>query len=591
MSKKLYISDDSPVELKETIATAQRMMDNMAEFKVKADDGTLTFADLDELARRNNAISSEFPTAKEPVPGYPIQTKNMADLEALSKARLKEAEEELKKQGGPVFKINSLDQLEKLSKESPEALAKMVIDAATEKREANEPNKPSVKVGKVSVPGRSFHSKIFIEHLAKIQTLLYNAKTVFHNLSYDWEHAEIFEAQLIKHAKSFEDFGERAIFFLIGVLNGEDSGGGEELKQEAAFVLASIDTGDQDALGELIDTWKNDETVKEQVIQALKYGDNQKIHRRLESLLLEEAPEVQADFIDILAYRRKINRPLWKELGTFKEPIVEESMTRASIEAELPVKENTFDLILADNEASFYEDALFSGILNGDHKILIKSRKEFHERMDNLVSLPLYFACGCRWEDYFLLERCLDQEKPKEAAVKALGLLGMGESIPILIRHFSNTIASKKDWDEQKSIAESLELITGAGLDLPVPDIQEGPEGKEYEIKVVTKWNEIWTKWWMKNRNEYDEKTRYRRGKVFHLGSCLEEMGYPRGNYWSRQFSYYELQIRSGMHIAPFRADWYVAEQKEAIGKWKDWWTENQSKYETNQWLFAGKPH
>ncbi|MCG8338319.1 MAG: hypothetical protein MJE63_27750, partial [Proteobacteria bacterium] len=126
MSKKLYISDDSPEELKETIATAQRMMDNMAEFKVKTDDGSLTFDDLDELTRRNNAIASGFPTADKSVPGYSIQTQNMDELEALSKARLAEAEAELNKQGGPVFKITSFDQLKELSKMPPETLGAKV---------------------------------------------------------------------------------------------------------------------------------------------------------------------------------------------------------------------------------------------------------------------------------------------------------------------------------------------------------------------------------------------------------------------------------------------------------------------------------
>ncbi|MCG8335231.1 MAG: hypothetical protein MJE63_11975, partial [Proteobacteria bacterium] len=289
MSKKLYVCKDSPAELKETITVAQRMMDNMAEFKVKADDGSLTFADLDELARRNNAISSEYPTAQQPVPGYPVQTKNMNDLEALSKSRLLEAESELKSQGGAVFEITNFDQLKELSKMPPSAIGQMVIDTAKAKRESKGVKAPKVDAGSVSVPERPFHPSIFVQHLKEIQTLLFHAKTVFRDLPFDWSHAEIFEDQLFINAKSFEDFRDVGVYFLVEVLTGEeDDEDVQKLKGEAAFVLATVDIAEKDELDDLIDSWKADEDLKPQIVQALKYEKKTKIDSTLKSLIFDE---------------------------------------------------------------------------------------------------------------------------------------------------------------------------------------------------------------------------------------------------------------------------------------------------------------
>ncbi|MCG8333291.1 MAG: hypothetical protein MJE63_02170, partial [Proteobacteria bacterium] len=316
---------------------------------------------------------------------------------------------------------------------------------------------------------------------------------------------------------------------------------------------------------------------------------NPKIDSTLKSLIFDEMPEMQADFIDILTYRQSINLTIWQKLLDTAEAPVIERITRSYVENNIQFDNSLVNGLIEEVENPIYEEGLFTGILLGRNNLLIKSRSTFHQSLDKIKNLPLYFSCACRFEDYPLLKLSLEEEKARLSAVKALGMMGLGDSIPLLIRNFSNDIKSKKEWDIQKSIAESLELITGANLEMPMPDVVEGPEGKEHEVKIATGWNEIWAKWWMNNNTEFQDYIRYRRGKPFYLGSCIEEMEYSRGNYWSRQHAYYELQARSGEHIAPFFADWYVKDQNDAIRQWKQWWEENSHKYGSSQWLYAGK--
>jgi hypothetical protein len=66
-------------------------------------------------------------------------------------------------------------------------------------------------------------------------------------------------------------------------------------------------------------------------------------------------------------------------------------------------------------------------------------------------------------------------------------------------------------------------------------------------------------------------------------------MAIPTGSYWTRQYSYYELQIRSGFHVAPFYADWYVKDQQAAIEQWQRWYDKEQTRYPPTQWLYHGR--
>lgn len=595
-STTLHISDDAPQELKDTIAVAQKMVDNMVKYKEKAENGTLTFEDLDELARLNLPIADEFPRNPNQPEGYPQQTSNMEELEKISKAAEAEAMKKLKESGDPIFAISSIEELKELAKLPPMAIIQSAQAAIAEKQKPKKQEKKET-TGSAEKPktkvGGEFHEDIFIENLKSLQMLLYNAKLAYYTLTTTWQEAELFEEQLVMRAKAFEDFHDNGKQFLIDVVEekieteNEDELG--EIRQEAAFALATVETESKLELAYLIEKLQKEDDDIDLVIQALKYGKNHHIIKELARILPMQTPQIQTIIFGILAHQHYLDPDLWTQVLPSIASIAKERVLRSFTENRIEFNPVFLEAITEDEKALFFPNAALTALLNGNRKVLEKCRYLLDNEPGYFEDLPFVLACGGDQYDYGRLTRCLETKETGLNAMKALGILGISESIPHLIQLLSPDIKGIEDWQRQKTIVESLELITNAGIELSDPIIEPGEDGKEHEVTVTLEWGKQWFEWWMTHHKQYESGIRYRRGRLFDLKSCIEEMEFPKGNYWSRQFAYYELQIRSGAHIAPFFADWYVEDQMESINKWKLWWSENQYQYPPDQWLFQGR--
>ncbi len=593
--KKLFISDNAPDDLKEVIRVAQKSLNNLEEYKVKADKGSLTSADLRELTRRNNLLTDEFPKSAPGKSGFPPNLKTVEDLEAHGKMRTAESADLLKKEGGPVFKINSFDQLKELSRMTPTAVGAQITSAANLRRKeqtGGPQTSVDVKAPKIPKGSLSFHEEFFLENLQIIKGLLHNAKFVFFDLPGQWSQAEIYEEKLVENARAFEDYRDAGTEFLIRVITGEEDVDNEttELKPNAAFTLATIKRENKDDLDHLLAILKNKPEMEPVIIQALKYGKNQDIPIFLEKSLPNESPEIQAGMIEILNYKNSINKELWDRLLKKNDPIVCSAILKAYVLSGIKTDPSSFISLLEQPDTSFYEEVLFTMMLDGRRESLDTARQFLHKKPDEVKNLHLYLACAGRTEDLGYMINGLNRETSRKACIMAMGILGLPQAILYLTDQLEPNEWSLEEWHVQRSIIDSLELITGANLERPLPDIKEGPEGKEYDVTIDTGWKKIWTLWWEQNKSQFDIKKRYRRGTPFQLESCLQEMENPTGNYWSRQYSYHELQIRSGHHVTPFFADWDVNDQKAAINRWKKWYEENGGVYaEPQSCMFNGE--
>jgi hypothetical protein len=342
-------------------------------------------------------------------------------------------------------------------------------------------------------------------------------------------------------------------------------------------------------LEELVTLWQNKTALAPFIVNALKYAANPLLPQWMEQTLASQLPTIQVGFIEVLAYYNRFDSTKWDRLKTGKEPAVLVKILHAQVNSGIRLKREHYQPLLVDPETDYFEDALFAALLTGDQESILTARRQLMTTPDKALNLPLYLACAGGMIDFRVLKQCLLTEKLVPAAIRGLGLLGLTEVVPALIELFADKITDKKVWDRQRQIVESLNLITGADLPLLFPEIKEGPEGKEYEVTVEIGWKEQWYSWWIDHQDRFESGVRYRRGQRFTLESCLAEMAYPRGNYWSRQYSFYELQIRSGQHIAPFFADWDVSEQIKSVELWRHWWQEAQYQYRFSQWYFNGK--
>lgn len=595
MKEKLYIHNDAPEELKQVVDVSQQMLDTMKEFKAKADNGTLTLDDLRELTRRNNALSKEYPRKAEPNADAPPRTNDMDELKRYAKARMEESTRQVEADGGPVFKVNGLDKLKELSFMPPMALGKMVLNEAEKK------NKPTKFIEEGRESDEEFESpKTPIQHQFNYQLIeerfetfcfyYHHAKRVYFDLPWEWTKAEPHEANLYKSGSTFNGYGERGTDWLKAVLAGEaEDEDLSEKRTEAALALVSRNNKETGDIDDLLERWQDDENLRDPIVRALKTSDNDQVDQCLNELFDNTSPEIKAGIIEILEYRKRIDTDRWMVFLQNEDPEVCEKIVRAFLNNGIEVETESFRPLLNDPEKDFFEEALFSAFMNGEAAFFLQARVLNDSKPETVDRLPLYLACAGNRNDYPVLLKSLDQEDCFKAAVRGLGIMGLTPGVPVLIDRFSWSIASKDDWDMQTVIHDSLNLITGAGLELPFPDIVPGSESKECEVEIRVRFKDIWSRWWLDHRQMFREHTRYRRGVCWTLGSCIDEMAYEKGNYWSRQYSYYELVIRSGEHIAPFFADWDVNDQLDAIDKWREWWLEKGHRFPENPWLFHGE--
>lgn len=597
MNEKLYIHNDAPEPLKQVIDVSQRMLDNMKAYKAKADSKTLTREDLRELTRCSNALSKEYPRSAEPQKGYPPRTSDMDELENYSRARIDESTRQVEAEGGPVFKVNSLDELKNLATLSPAILGQKVLNAAEEKRAAEEKEREAGGTPDETYEGQSVSAKQTFsvesmeETFERFCSHYYHAKGVYSDLPYDWTETQPYEAPLYNGSSVFRGYGVKGDGWLKAVLTGETENEAFGDKQpEAALALASRNKTDACDIDSLLDLWQEDEELGEPIVRALKVSDNDLVDRRLNERFDPSPPDIKAGIVEILDYRKTLSTEACNNYLQREPPKVCDKIVRAFLTRGIPVETAAFQPLLNDPETDYYEEALLSAFLNGESAYFLQARVLNDSTPENVNRLPLYLACAGNRTDFAILEKSLDHEGCFEAAVMGLGIMGLTEGVPLLIGRFSTTIADKKEWEEQVLIHDSLNLITGARLELPFPEIAPGPEGKECEVKIAVAFKSLWSRWWLDQRRMFSPHTRYRRGVCWNLKRCIDEMAYERGHYWSRQYAYYELVIRSGASVAPFFADWDVNDQLDAIERWRVWWRETGCTFPDDPWLFHGKP-
>ncbi len=587
---KLYIDKNAPPELKENIRLSQKLLDNMQTYKEKADNGTLTLDDLKQMTRQNDQVVAQFPKGDRTKVGLPAKLDSMEDIKALAKMRLAEAQAKAGSNTG--LKINSLQELQTICQMPPESIATLVLNDAKQKkaeRKGKQAKKQSVSEKKVDqkIPTvkKPKDANLFDHLLDSIDGLLNTCKHAYHDLDGEWPLIKALEESLIIHVHEMCEYGQPAVDYLESYLLGEiEDDDMEEKKTTAAFILSCYP--DINVLDHLPGLFKENKEVKQHTTTALKYGLNKELDDQLDKRLYSYPTELQTGIIEILDYRKKIDTERWEVLFQQSEQPVQSKILRSFTTSGIDVEYALLEPLLEDPETRFYEETILTAMMAGYIDALYKMRRRFIDRAENMVNLPMYLACAGEYDDFNYIKSGLSQKKSKEATIKALGIQGITPAIPLLLDELKK---GGLDLAIQKRVVESLELITGADLSLPFPEIKEGPKDKEYEVTVETGWFPIWLRWWKDNEHNFVPKIRYRRGQFFTLKECLKEMAFPKGNHWSRQFSYYELIIRSGQRITQFEADWWARDQLEAIQKWQEWWGKSKDQFGDDQWLFYGR--
>jgi len=581
---------DTNEAMAQLIKVSQEMVDRMQDAKNLDASGGMDLAALALFAKQQKGLLKQLPHGKE----GPPKKMSMQELEALAKQHEQEVLALVKEEDNSAFSI-TMDDLTRYSKMPPQEVVqdfknKLEAHLAVKKESVEEQNEAEAEAEEKEEPELKTQKDIALkergeEFMEKITNLLFICKLVFHDLKFDWKDIEVMEIQMGEHLKFLKEEDPQKLldYMLDKIENAED----EEEKLAAAFVLASNYEEDKKIFDTLIKLWEKDEEIAPIVIQALKFSRNPNIDDILFERFLKESPPVMAGMVEVFNYHRYEEKliPLWEKF----EPFVQAKIVKKAALGGIKLEYSMYSPLLEDWETPFFQDVVLATLLNGEVVGVGLCRNLCMVNYEEMDWAAIYLACSGNDQNLPLIEKCLTLEKPKGNHIKALGIFGLVSPIPQLIERLKPLESSYEEFTTHQVIHESLELIVGANLLVPPPDIEEGPKGEEEKVQLKDEYFKLWSKWWADHQGDFDETIRYRRGNpLSNLGDLIDELEFPRANYWSRQICSYEIMMRGG-HTFPFEANWYVPEQKAAIKSLREWWQENQTSYVKSPWLFANR--
>ncbi len=238
-------------------------------------------------------------------------------------------------------------------------------------------------------------------------------------------------------------------------------------------------------------------------------------------------------------------------------------------------------------EAMIYEACL--ALLRIGEKSLVKPLLQ-----NNATGNRRYLIMGLcgNVTDVPLLQEIALSAAACDESLLALGLLGDMSSVDLLIKVMH---------DPQRSEAASLSLnlLTGANLyeDVFIPDpidesslftyqkekLKRGeplyPPGEEpgETVNRLSQNPENWKIWWIQNQIRFNNRERYRNGRLFSPSGILKTMESPQSPGTLRQLAYEDLVIRYGKDVC-FDISFPVKDQIMAINAYTTWANAHEKK-------------
>lgn len=294
---------------------------------------------------------------------------------------------------------------------------------------------------------------------------------------------------------------------------------------------------------------------------AVRLADIKNLDRIILARIHESNPRRQAFLLDVIGSRH-IREPRAMEFigkGLFG---IKRDVTLAALGAQSKLRFPEFlPLIrrLALNDDYEIQDAaLLNLLLAGKYEAFRVLRRLCTQATQRGSHRYLYLAFNGGKSDIELLTK----HTRDPLALSALGILGFSQSVPMLIKHVNSRFK-----ELCRASAEALHTITGAQFD----DYNAGNGRHRRDCPCMSP--QQWETWWAEHGNKFSPNVRWRRGKVFSPGRCIQQMADPTLSCKERHWAYLELVIRTGQDF-PFEADGLISEQRTAIEQWKLWWNE-----------------
>lgn len=390
-------------------------------------------------------------------------------------------------------------------------------------------------------------------HLSEISFLLTQRIVLFHDPEVEWRRIGEFEERLLAHVDGIVEGGEPAAKIAIEWLADSDP----DNVRAAAYALLFAKS--KDALPALIEAFqKADPELVTVFVDALKFAECSALASHLLPLLAHDQPHVRASVAEILSYRREVEAMKLALLLEDPEVSVVAAAARALRRIGASPVTQKLQQALARLGPS---DGLETAITLLDEPSLAAFCAD--PKNDHARTLP-YAA---------FLDIPFKSEQRTVADMQWCGVYGSPDQVVELIQALDD-----KNSDIRAAAAQSLEMITGAGLAETVEETQEftDPDGNvvDSEIASVTRISQsaaTWKSWWSQNQGQFGSggRQRYRRGQPISAQTLIAELTRPIATYYERHAAACELAALHGAKYRQFEPDWFVRKQMDVLASWR----------------------
>ena len=403
-------------------------------------------------------------------------------------------------------------------------------------------NEPTNYVGSIE-----FVDFLEEEHCDALAGLYYQRQGVLDGGTNAWYRASESESRILAHSDALvgrcPGFLERAIEKL--------SSSDESESFAVALVIGMF--GDEDAyeaMAEIVPDLQADSVVG--VFEGLKHLEDSAVSNRLSRWIEATDPQLQELAIDLVGYHRlPETAPRLVEFALTSgrlssaacDAIFRLRHRRAVPELEQRLRAPNPPLSCARAAISFgaprAPDVCRQLVRTGSAEAGV-----FAEPLAVLGQLT----------DLPLLTEMAQNGLNRQAGVRALGVMGYGSSIPLLLELLA---------DEEPSVVREADR---ALFTISHHGNRAGRGGGDDEYETTGGLKEAWLSWWTEQGASFSSNVRWRRGRPFEVVSCLAEL--RDGNERSaRERAHLELLVHTRQDVA-FEPDWFTAPQWEAIKTW-----------------------
>lgn len=297
--------------------------------------------------------------------------------------------------------------------------------------------------------------------------------------------------------------------------------------------------------------------------EALALVSSAHVAPGLTALLDAPRPGVRAGAAHALGWRREGDAERLWHLRVDPEPSVRAAavlaVARLRYAPALPQLEGSLPDVPPDESAG----RLCAALLLGSSRALDQVRRLCAGSTPPSARLLELLALAGDARDVTRLQRWRGAPALTVPALRALGILGVPSTVPLLMEHLESDAA-----EARRAAAEALVLLTGAPLlretRLPGALDEEGEAPSGPRVMRPLAEPEPWRRWWKAHHARFRSALRWRHGKPFSTDLCIAELREPRGSLDVRTRVAWELALRS-RHPFDFEPDWPVARQQRAL--------------------------